>query len=67
MDNVTRSGRYRMMVTIDDKEVKLIHKITKSEFYPIYINPFGKMYYFDDNEIVFIKEEKYKDYEVVEE
>ena len=66
-NSVARSSRHRNIVSIDDVKVKLIHKTTKQEFYPVYINLFGKIYYFtEDDGIIFIREDKINTYKIKE-
>lgn len=63
-----RSKRYKNIInTTLDKEVKLIHKITNEEYYPMYQNAFGRVYYWtEDDDIDFIAENKIDNYKIID-
>lgn len=65
--DIIRSNGYKRIISGNDKMVKLIHKNTKKEYYPMFKNMFGEIYYFDaDNNIVFIRGNRINNYEIVE-
>lgn len=53
--NVIRSSRHKLMVSLDDTPVRLIKgdKI----FEPMYMNNYGKVYYYYGDDIIFMNDE----------
>lgn len=62
---ISRSKRHRNIVCIDDIPVKLT-RITDNQVYePMYLNAYGRVYYFTEDEcIVFMKDESLEKYKI---
>ena len=65
MLDISRSIRYKHQVSIDDKKIILINKETK-ERYNCFQNTYDCIYYFDEDDIFFLREDSLNKYEIEE-